>query len=87
MIDGISLSAVLQFLIGAGICAIAKAQWDQSKALVRIETILTGARGENGLVGDMRSLKEHRGKTLDALRELQSAGELLTQRVDAMESR
>lgn len=37
-----------------------KTQGDHGKKLVRIETLLTGANGDNGLNGDVRDLKDWR---------------------------
>jgi hypothetical protein len=40
--------------------SLGKTQADQSRQLVRIETVLTGADGTNGLNGDVKALKEWR---------------------------
>lgn len=57
-LEAISLSAVLQFLICIGIVWLGRTSLKNSEALVRVETILTGATGRNGLVEDVAELRQ-----------------------------
>jgi hypothetical protein len=54
----ISLSQIIVGVAVALILAVIAFGLNVKSSLVRIETLLTGANGDNGLVGDVRQLKE-----------------------------
>lgn len=55
-----NLSQVLGGVAVALILAVLAFGLNVKSSLVRIETLLTGANGDNGLVGDIKQLKEWR---------------------------
>jgi hypothetical protein len=82
--DTLSLSAVLQFLICVGIVWVGKTNISNSKALVRLETILTGASGDNGLVSEVGRLRQKQHGLVNDVHGLKGEHSLLSQRLDQL---
>lgn len=78
IIGGVAIGVILAVLaFGIGV----------KSALVRIETILTGARGDNGLVGDVRNLHERQHAFADRLASHDGRLDLHDQRLQEYERR
>ena len=75
------LSVILQGVIVAAVLWVGKTSLDHSKALVRIETLLTGANQENGLIGDMKHLRAWKHEAANDLLAVES----LARRVETLE--
>lgn len=84
MLNDVNLGAIFQGLVCAGILWLIRTTNRLSESNVRVETILTGAKGDNGLVGDVKSLRESRHEFNNRIQELQSEHSLLAQRVDGI---
>lgn len=74
----LTLANILTGCLVVGVTASVGLILNQRSQLVRIETVLTGADGTNGLNGDVKQLKEWRQEI---------EGEALPRRVEALESR
>ena len=55
-----TLVHLLEGALTAAVLSVFALLWNVRSQLIRIETLLTGANGDNGLVGDMRDLKTWR---------------------------
>lgn len=79
------LESVLAGVVLAAIVWAAKSLSKYGNQLTRIETILTGADGSNGLNGEVRVLRERSHKHSNEINALKGNHALLSQRVDVLE--
>jgi uncharacterized membrane protein len=80
--ETISLNAVLQVLICAGIIWVARTNIKNSERLVRIETILSG---ENGIVASLSGFRSWKHQAANEIQTAKGAAELIDLRVSRLE--
>lgn len=78
----ISLSAIIQSLVVAGIIWVGAKLTRIGERLVRIETVLTGPTGDNGIVSEVRSLREARHANANAIHAVRGELDVLVQRFE-----
>lgn len=61
------LAQIVQAVTLAGVLWLFRSTESSGKALIRIETLLTGANNTAGLVGDVKSLREFRHEAANRL--------------------
>lgn len=83
----LSFAHLLEGAVLAGFIATIGLILNQKSALVRIETLLTGANGDNGLVGDVKALRKRSHDHGDSLNVVSGKVELVTLRLDTLERR
>lgn len=83
--DTLSISAVVQFLICAGIVWLGATNIKNSERLVRIETLLRGEEGQGGIVSEISGLRDWKHRAANDIQIAKGAAELLDLRVSRLE--
>ncbi len=83
----VSLSNLLNGSLLAGLIAVVALVLNQRSQLVRIETLLTGANGDNGLVGDMKTQRQRTHTIANDINTVKGQLALHELRVEAVERR
>lgn len=84
------MDALLPYIAGGlltGIIALVGLTLNQRSQLVRIETVLTGADGTNGLNGDVKQLRKRTHDLADAQHTINGRLQAHDFRLDALEGR
>lgn len=81
------IATVLGAVIVAGILWLAKSASETGKAITRMETILTGVNGDNGIAGEVRQLRERSHKHGNEIHRVLGRVDLHEQRLEALEER
>lgn len=83
----LNVQTLLTALILAGIVWIARSVNEHGKLLSVLQTLLTGANGENGINSEVKTLRERSHDQGDMIHTLLSARDLHEQRIALIERR
>jgi hypothetical protein len=81
----LDLTAILNVLVSGGIVWLIRASRNAATWQSRVDTLLTGASGDNGIVGDVRSLRRRAHEMGDDIHGLKGRSEIHEIRISTLE--